>query len=181
MVPRVPTVPKVLSPIKVPSVPAPKASAPESTSTPGTLGPSGTLGTSGAPGTSDLRDRLLAEIKSAKSTFYNLVVAQAFRIDAGPDGISFVFQPNQKNARQQCEDQRPWLQQIAEKVAGKAIPVSVDVTAASTQPAPAPASVAPVAARPATGGDPKAEAMANATVQAVLEIFPVDKTTVEET
>ena len=47
---------------------------------------------------------------------------------------------------------------------------------------------APVAAaaRPATGApaalanDLKDEAMANSTVQAVLEIFPVEKTTIEE-
>jgi hypothetical protein len=31
-----------------------------------------------------------------------------------------------------------------------------------------------------SASDLKAEAMANSTVQAVLEIFPVDKTTIEE-
>ena len=118
----------------------------------------------------DLKDRLLGEIKSAKSTFYNLVVAQALRIDVTPEGISFVFQANQKNARQQCEEQRPWLQQLAQKLAGKPVPVTVSVADGSAQ----------AAAPRAATDDTRAEAMANATVQAVLEIFPVEKTTVEE-
>jgi len=128
-----------------------------------------------APG-SDLKDRLLAEIKSAKSTFYNLVVAQAFRIDVTPAGIAFVFQANQKNARQQCDEQRAWLQQLAEKLAGKPVPVTISLADPSTPAAPPP----PIVTPRTSAEDTRAEAMANATVQAVLEIFPVEKTTVEE-
>jgi DNA polymerase-3 subunit gamma/tau len=160
----------------------------------GTLGTSGTLGTPGTPGTlgtpgapaaqssdSGFKDRFLAEVKAGKSTFYNLVVASAFRIDASPAGVAFAFLPNQKNARSQCEEQKAWLASMAEKVAGKPVPVSVGVADAGSAPAPAPASLgSPVAAPKASGDDVKAEAMANSTVQAVLEIFPIDKTTVEE-
>ncbi len=118
----------------------------------------------------------MAEIKSAKSTFYNLVVAQAFRIDVSPSGINFVFQANQKNAKQQADDQRAWLQQVAEKLAGKPVPVTITLAEPSTPAAPPPAVVTPRA----SAEDVNAQAMANATVQAVLEIFPVEKTTVEE-
>jgi DNA polymerase-3 subunit gamma/tau len=179
-VPNVRTVPGVPKG-QVPNVPA--AQVPVITSTVGTSGtgtnPLGTPGTVRTLGTEgDLKDRLLGEIKSAKSTFYNLVVAQAYRIDVSASGISFVFQANHKNAKQQCDEQRVWIQQLAEKLARKPVPVTISIADASTQPAPAP--MFPVTTPRASSEDTRAEAMANATVQAVLEIFPVEKTTVEE-
>jgi hypothetical protein len=128
---------------------------------------------------SGFKDRFLAEVKAGKSTFYNLVVASAFRIEASPAGVTFSFLPNQKNAKSQCEEQKAWLASIAEKVAGKPVPLTVNVAESGATPSPAPASSAPANATPA-GGDLNSEAMANSTVQAVLEIFPVEKTTVEE-
>jgi len=172
-VPRVPNVPNVPKAVPVPSGTKPS----------GTVGASGTIGTIGTDsGKADaLREKFLAEIKANKSTFYNLVVASAFRIDASASGISFTFLPNQKNAKSQCDEQKAWLQSIAEKVAGRPVPVSISVADAGSQAAPAPASLP--SAAPSTKSSPedlKAEAMANSTVQAVLEIFPVDKTTIEE-
>ena len=126
-----------------------------------------------------LKDLFLAEIRVAKPTFYNLSVAQAYRIDVTEEGITFAFQANQKVAKQQCEDNRPMLQQIAAKVAGRPCPVSVVTADASMVAAPPLAS--PSAAAPmASGDDVKQRALAHTTVQAVLEIFPIDKTTVEE-
>ncbi len=174
MVPNVPNVPRVQMPAaKASAASSPKASAPSGPSTPGT--------------DSSLKDAFLAEIKSGKSTFYNLVVASAYAIDVSADRIVFSFQPNKKNAKGQCEDQRAWLATIAEKVAGRPIPVSIVMADGDPPPAPAPSTLgSPVAAPRVSSADlssvasAKEEAMANATVQAVLEIFPVDKTTIEE-
>ncbi len=195
-VPAVPSVPRAAFPKAAPSVPSaaprPQAATPApartavtsgtpQNQTSGTVGTPGTIGTS--PNDSAFKDRFLAELKASKSTFYNLVVASAFRIDASLAGVTFAFLPNQKNAKSQCEEQKPWLASIAEKVAGKAVPVAITVADAGSAPAPAPASPAsPSSLGPPTSlsGDAKAEAMANSTVQAVLEIFPVDKTTIEE-
>jgi hypothetical protein len=101
--------------------------------------------------------------------------------------VSFVFLPNQKNARSQCEEQKAWLQSIAEKVAGKPVPITVTVAdAGSLPPAASPSARQPSDEPRRTGPgqtsspDVKSEAMANSTVQAVLEIFPVEKTTIEE-
>ena len=61
--------------------------------------------------------------------------------------------------------------------------MSIVVADSGSQPVPAPAPVLPVAvgsSQKTSPEDLKAEAMANSTVQAVLEIFPVDKTTIEE-
>lgn len=171
--PRVPGVPSVPNVRTVPNAPKPeqKQSA-KPTSTPGTIGT--------ADGDA-FKDRFLAEVKAAKTTFYNLVVASAFRIDAGPSGIVFSFLANQKNAKGQCEEQKAWLASIAEKVAGTPVPVSVTVAEAGAQPSKAPASPASLAS-PASPASPasSADALADSTVQAVLEIFPVEKTTVEE-
>jgi len=166
---------------------APKVSAGPGTN-PGTPGTVRTAGTD-----SVFKDRFLAELKVGKATFYNLVVASAFRIDATTSGISFVFLPNQKNARSQCEEQKAWLQSIAEKVAGRPVSISI-VVSASAEPAaqaPLPGSASALehsgelrrdepSARKRSPEELKAEAMANSTVQAVLEIFPVEKTTIEE-
>jgi len=145
---------------------------------PGTSGTVRTLSTDPVGG---LKDAFLAEIKSQKSTFYNLVVASAYSIEASADRIVFSFQPNKKNAKSQCDDQKAWLGTIAEKVAGRPIPVAIVIADADALPAPGPSTLgSPVAAPRGNSDDIKAEAMANATVQAVLEIFPVDKTTIEE-
>ena len=159
-----------------PAAPAPRTANPVQNQTPGTPG---TLGSAAS-----FKDQLLAEIRSAKSTFYNLVVASAYRIEASPSGVSFVFLPNQKNAKAQCEEQKGWLQSLAEKVAGKPVPVSVTVAEGVPGSAPAPAAAREHAGEPRRDAPSaeqlKDEAMANSTVQAVLEIFPVEKTTIEE-
>lgn len=163
-VPNVPNGPKVPVVPKVSAAPAAQKPAPAQPTT-----------------TNDFKDRFLAEVKSGKSTFYNLVVASAFRIDASPAGVTFAFLPNQKNAKGQCEEQKAWLASIAEKVAGKPVPVSVVVAESGSQPSPAPSSLPSPAAAPKTSPDQlKDEAMQNSTVQALLEIFPVEKTTIEE-
>jgi DNA polymerase-3 subunit gamma/tau len=157
--------------------PSPKPSA-FAQATPDRQAPSPQSAPSGDTG---FKDRFLAELKSGKSTFYNLVVASAFRIDATPAGITFTFLPNQKNAKSQCDEQKAWLQTIAEKVAGRPVPISIVVADAASQPTPPPVLPIASAATPKSSPDElKAEAMANSTVQAVLEIFPVDKTTIEE-
>jgi DNA polymerase III gamma/tau subunit len=169
-VPNVPQVPKASFSKAVPNVPSSRPPAPATT------------GTAVKNVASDsLKERFLSEVKAGKSTFYNLVVASAFRIDASPSGIIFSFLPNQKNAKGQCEEQKAWLASIAGKIAGHAVPVSVTVAENGAQPAPAPASLPSAASKPkASTEELRDEAMQNSTVQALLEIFPVDKTTVEE-
>ena len=134
---------------------------------------------------SDLRDAFLAQVKASKVFFYNTVVAQAYRVDVTPEKITFAFLPNQKVPRTQCEDMKPFLEDIALKVAGTKIPVAV-VTAENAGGAAAPPAAASAPLRPTTApavGDDKSlrdEAMADPSVQALFEIFPVEKSKVEE-
>lgn len=122
------------------------------------------------------KDALLSAIKSAKPTFYNLVVAQAYRIEASDAGLAFTFQSNQKMPRQQCEDHRAWLQSIVEKVAGRPLPVTIAVSEAQASSAPD----APAASRTAAPDDQRRQkAMDHETVRTLLEVFPVEKTSIE--
>lgn len=125
------------------------------------------------------RDAFLAELKVAKPTFYNLVVAQAFSIEADASGVTFRFQPNQKVPKSQCEEQRGWVQSIVERLTGARLPVEIVFTDGSASPAPP----AVPAARPEPASAPPPEGRASAleheTVRTLLEVFPVEKTTVE--
>ncbi|MEZ5291869.1 MAG: hypothetical protein R2745_12350 [Vicinamibacterales bacterium] len=125
--------------------------------------------------------------------FYNAAVAQAYAIDVTPSGITFSFLPKHKMARAQCEENRAWLEGIAEKTLGGHVPVRVTVVdgdvAEGSGGGALPAAAAGQAVRksPAAGdgaadGDDrlKAEAMADPMVQSMLEIFPVETVKVEE-
>jgi DNA polymerase-3 subunit gamma/tau len=149
------------------------------------------------PGT-NLKDKFLAEIRSGKATLYNTVVAQAQRIDVTGDRITFVFGPAQSMLRGWLDQQKPWLDAAAERVAGRKIAVTSEMAPASTAPA---ASTNPEASSTARGAsripdpgsripdpgeasekrrDLKAEAMSSSTVQAMLEVFPAEIRDVEE-
>ncbi|MEZ5283902.1 MAG: DNA polymerase III subunit gamma/tau [Vicinamibacterales bacterium] len=129
-----------------------------------------------APG-APYRDAFLAEIKSAKPIFYNLVVAQAFSIDADQSGVTFRFQPNQKVPKGQCEEQRAWVQSIVEGLTGARLPIEIVFTDGASAPPP-PASPVASAPAPATAGD-AASPLEHETVRTLLEVFPVEKTSVD--
>ena len=128
--------------------------------------------------TGPYRDAFIAELKSAKPTFYNLVVAQAFSIEANASGVTFAFQPNQKVPKSQCEDNRAWVQSIIEKVVGQKLPVHIVFTdAGAGAAAPKPAVAAP--GKPAAAAANPSSALEHDTVKHLLEVFPVEKTTVQ--
>ena len=116
------------------------------------------------------RDAFIAELKSAKPTFYNLVVAQAFSIDANASGVTFAFQPNQKVPKSQCEDNRAWVQGIVEKVVGQKLPVHIVFTERGRRAAPTPAAVAP--GKPAATDAHQSSALEHDTVQAPARGLP---------
>jgi DNA polymerase-3 subunit gamma/tau len=130
---------------------------------------------------SGLKDALLAEIRGGKAFFYNTVVAQAQSIDVSGDRVMFAFLPTHRALRDQFEQNRPWIEAAAERVAGRKITVmSVQVESGA-----APANGAKPKDEPETPAsngkrDLKAEAMSSAAVQAVLDVFPGEIKDVEE-
>jgi hypothetical protein len=139
------------------------------------------------PDPASLKDKLLAEIRSGKATFYNTVVAQAQRIDVTNDRITFVFGPAQSTLRGWFDQQKAWLEVAAERIAGRKIAV---VTAQGEAVTPNPANPEsgtpnpeprPTNREAPATRDLKAEAMSSSTVQAMLDVFPAEIRDVEET
>jgi DNA polymerase-3 subunit gamma/tau len=124
------------------------------------------------------KDAFLAEVKAARATFYNMVIAQAHRIEMTASTIVLTFLPTQKVTRAKCDEERVWLEGLAEKALGRRVAISTGVQAAA---APSP-TAAPVAATRNGPHDEelRREAMADPAVQALFEIFPVEKSKIEE-
>jgi DNA polymerase-3 subunit gamma/tau len=132
-----------------------------------------------------LKDALLAEIRKTKVVFYNTVVAQAQKIDVTSGRVTFTFSPSQRTLRDMFEQNRGWLESVAEKLTGGKVAVDStqsDAPASSTAGA-APGSTA-AAADKSDGVDKKSalkeQALADAGVQAMLEVFPAEIRDVEE-
>jgi len=135
------------------------------------------------PASAPLKDALLAEIRKSKAVFYNTVVAQAQKIEVTGDGVTFTFSPAQRALRDQFEQNRGWLESIAQQAGGRKIAVSSVQTDVETP-------VAAAAKDPVAGGSSdstatrksalREQALADAGVQALLEVFPVEIRDVEE-
>jgi len=110
------------------------------------------------------------------------VCAQAQKIEVAGDAVTFTFSPNQRTLLNMFEKDRAWLESIAQQVAGRRIAVSgvqADGGGAAAEPAKNGGQAA------ASGPDDKKsalreQAMADAGVQAMLEVFPAEIRDVEE-
>jgi DNA polymerase-3 subunit gamma/tau len=135
------------------------------------------------------KDAFLARIRDTKKVFYNMVVAQAQKIESTADRVTFTFSPNQRALRDQFEQQRSWLDSAAKEVFGRPVAVTAVLSESAAAPAapsdqrPSPASpaAAPAAQKPT---DKKSElrekALADTAVQTMLEVFPAEIRDVEE-
>ncbi len=123
------------------------------------------------------RDAFLLEIRKSKAAFYNTVVAQAQKIEFGPDRVTFSFLPAHRMLREQVDTNRQWLEQFASNVAGKRMTVGAAQADAVQEPVGAVAG--PAAAQPKPP-DLKTTAMADSAVQAMLDVFPAEIENVEE-
>jgi len=151
--------------------PEPKAQSPE----PGAQRPSTDAG---------FKDALLAEIRKTKAVFYNTVVAQAQKIEVGSDRVVFTFSSTQRALRDMFERERTWLESVALQITGR----RVAFASVHTEGAPVPAADAATGAAAAKPGAKPADrqsalreqALADAGVQALLEVFPAEIRDVEE-
>src|SRR5689334_14136880 len=97
--------------------------------------------------TRNAKEGFLNEIKKQKASFYNMVVAQAHKIEFGADQVTFTFGPAQKFLREQVTQNKSWLESIAQPIAGRRLSVvGVEV---GGEPVAAPRDGAPVDAAPA--------------------------------
>jgi hypothetical protein len=96
------------------------------------------------------------------------------------DKVTFTFLPTHRALREQFDQTRAWLEQTAEKVAGRrmsVVAVQVEGGAAES----APAAKKPAVPDAADGKrDLKAEALSSTAVQAMLDVFPAEIRDIEE-
>jgi hypothetical protein len=133
-----------------------------------------------SPLPADFRDRYLAELKRTKAAFFGMVVAQAQTVECDGRKMVFTFAPDHEPLRSQIELRRGELEQVAQQVAGRRVPV---VTVRGVAPSPNEPRAAVLAAAPAAvpaDADLRTRALADASVQTLLEIIPAEITKVEE-
>ncbi|MBI3402856.1 MAG: DNA polymerase III subunit gamma/tau [Acidobacteria bacterium] len=123
------------------------------------------------------KDALLSEIRKAKGVFYNMVVAQAQKIEVAGDQMTFTFSPAQRALREQLEQNRAWLESLAQAAAGRKIAiVGVQQDAAAGGPQPSEGAQKAADKKNAL----REQALADSGVQAMLEVFPAEIRDVEE-
>jgi DNA polymerase-3 subunit gamma/tau len=124
-----------------------------------------------------LKDGFLAEIRKTKGVFYNTVVAQAQKIDVNVDRITFTFSAGQRTLREMFDQHRSWLESTAERIAGRRVAVTAEQADAAAVPSAVPAPSDPAAMKKSALRE---QAMADAGVQAMLDVFPAEIRDVEE-
>jgi DNA polymerase III subunit gamma/tau len=154
-----------------PSAPRPAAPPPVETPAPAAEVPA-----------TGVKEALLAEIQKTKKLFYGTVIAQAQRIDVEPGRIVLVFGPQHKIFKQQVEQNRPWLEEMATRVAGRPTTVTaVDGDGlAPVKGVDARAAAAGAAGQSDKQSELKQKAMSDSAVQAMLDVFGADIKEVEE-
>jgi hypothetical protein len=90
--------------------------------------------------------------------------------------VTFTFSASQGTLRNMVEQNRAWLESLAQQVAGRKVAV-IGVNGAENSTAPA---QAPEASKADKKTALRAQALADAGVQALLEVLPVEIRDVEE-
>jgi DNA polymerase III subunit gamma/tau len=156
----------------------PPAPAPTSASPPA---PAPAPATGNASGQA-LKDVLLNEIQKTKKLFYGTVIAQAQRIAVDGDTVTLTFGPQHRIFKQQLEQNRPWLEELASRLAGRKI--TVEGADGNGPPAAKGADPARGGGQAAPDADKqsalKQKAMADSGVQAMLDVFGADIKDVKE-
>jgi hypothetical protein len=126
-------------------------------------------------GEADFKDAFLAEVRKGKAVLYNMVIVAAQKIEVAGDRITFTFSANQRALRDQFEQNRAWLESTAQRVSGRKIALATVLQDAVPAP-PASSAQEP----PDRKAELRKQAMADAGVQAMLEVFPAEIRDVEE-
>ena len=125
----------------------------------------------------NFKDAFLAEIRKGKPVLYNMCVAQAQKIEINGDRAVFTFSAGQRALRDQFEQNRAWLESVAQQAAGRRIAVAAVQLEAAAAPVPGPGEAPPPQDRKA---ELRQQALAEPGIQAMLEVFPAEIRDVEE-
>jgi len=120
-----------------------------------------------------LKEAFIAGIGKQRPMLYGTIVAQAQRIDVEGDRIVFRFGPIQTMLGDQVAQHRPWLEELATRLAGRRVSVAADVAQGGPG-TPAARGAARAAAPGAPERDLKAEAMKDPVLQSLLDVIPAE-------
>jgi DNA polymerase-3 subunit gamma/tau len=171
-----------------PARPAPAARTPPP-SPPAQPSPAATLPPAASRGDTGVKDALLAEIRKQKVVFYQTVVAQAQRIEVAGDCVTFTFSASQRTIRDMFEQSRAWLESAAQQAIGRKLQVVAAQDASASPGASSTAKSGGPQGAPSNGSAPseadkktalREQALADAGVQAMLEVFPAEIRDVEK-
>jgi len=177
---------------RLPAAPVTTSMAVSGTNAPAGTDPRPTTGpVSTATPEAGLKDRLLEEIKKTKAVFYNMIVAQAQKIDVAADRVTFTFSPVQRALQGTVEQNRAWLEGLAHRVAGRKMAIAVvqgEASGSSETPGREASNPGARSGGAATGSSTdktrqstlREQALADTSVQALLEVFPAEIRDVEE-
>jgi len=125
-----------------------------------------------------VKDAFLEEVRKAKKFFHGTVVAMAQRIEQDGDRIVFSFGPHHRALRAQLDQNRPWLEDVASRLAGRRMAV---VSAEAAAMAPPKSDAAPRAPQTTERqAELKQQALEDSGVQAMLDVFAAEIKDVEE-
>lgn len=128
-----------------------------------------------ALGSGGFKETFLAQVRQSKLAFYQMTVAQAYRIEVQGDRVVFEFTPVHRLMRDQLEQNRSWLEPLAARIAGRRMQVVSAIVDAPAKPERGGSGGGVVGPAP----DLKAQATADPAMQAVLDLIPVEITDVE--
>jgi DNA polymerase III subunit gamma/tau len=123
-----------------------------------------------------VKDAFLSEVQRAKKFFYGTVLLQAQKVEFEGDRVVFTFAPKDRALRQQLEQTRTWLEELASRLSGRKMTIAA-VEGAAAGPARAGQPADPQAERQA---ELKQQALSDSGVQAMLDVFAAEIKEVEE-
>ena len=170
-------------PAPVPVLPAPAIATPPATALPAAR-PTRTAAAAHSAGTDlqpvapeQVKQAFLDEVRRVKKFFFGTVFAMAQKIELDGDRIVLTFGPHQKALRGQLDQSRPFLEDIASRLAGR----RMNVVSAEGPPAAARDSGTRSAAPVDEKKDAlKQQALEDSGVQAMLDVFAAEIKDVEE-
>jgi hypothetical protein len=124
-----------------------------------------------------LKEAFLDEVRRVKKFFHGTVIAMAQKIDVDGDRIVFTFGPHHRALRGQLDQTRPWLEDVASRLAGRRMAITTVEGAPAASKEPGARAAAPVDERKDAL---KQQALEDSGVQAMLDVFAAEIKDVEE-
>jgi hypothetical protein len=126
-----------------------------------------------------LKEAFLEEVRKAKKFFHGTVVAMAQRIEPDGDRFVFTFGPHHRALRAQLDQNRPWLEDVASRLAGRRMAI-VSAEGSAVAPVTRADTAPPGGANAERQAELRQQALEDSSVQAMLDVFAAEIKDVEE-